>query len=95
MITAAEYRAWAEESLEWAQYAASESSRQAFIRWAEAWLESALRAERLAALLARPSEVPIPTTDHEWVLPPFQEWRRKDNSLTSPEWVGVVRHDRK
>jgi hypothetical protein len=39
MITTAEYRAWAEESLEWAQNATNESSRQAFIRWAEVWLE--------------------------------------------------------
>ena len=76
MIMAAEYRAWAEESLEWAQIATNESSRQAYIRWAEIWLESALRVERLAALLERPSKEPIPTTDYEWVLPPFQEWRR-------------------
>ena len=81
MITAAEYRAWAEESLECARNAANESSREAYIRFAEIWLESALRAERLAALLERPSKEPIPTTDYEWVLPPFQEWRRKDNSL--------------
>ena len=76
MIMAAEYRAWAEESLEWAQIATNESSRQAYIRWAEIWLESALRVERLAALLERPSKEPIPTTDYDWVLPPFQEWRR-------------------
>jgi hypothetical protein len=76
MIMAAEYRAWAEESLEWAQIATNESSRQAYIRWAEIWLESALRVERLAALLERPSKEPIPTTDYEWALPPFQEWRR-------------------
>ena len=76
MIMAAEYRAWAEESLEWAQIATNESSRQAYIRWAEIWLESALRVERLAALLERPSKEPIPTTDYEGVLPPFQEWRR-------------------
>jgi hypothetical protein len=69
MITAAEYRAWAEESLEWAQFATNQSSRHAYIRWAEIWLESALRAERLAALLERPSEEPTTTTDHEWVLP--------------------------
>jgi hypothetical protein len=81
MITTTEYRAWAEESLEWAQNATNESSRQAFIRWAEIWLESALRVERLAALQERLSKEPIPTTDYEWVLPPFQEWRRKGNSL--------------
>jgi hypothetical protein len=81
MITAAEYRAWAEESLEWARNAATESSRQAYIKFAESWLESALKAERLAALLERPSKEPIPTTDYEWVLPPFQEWRRSGTSL--------------
>jgi hypothetical protein len=81
MITAAEYRAWAEESLEWARNAANESSREAYIKFAESWLESALRAERLAALLERSSKEPIPATDYEWVLPPFQEWRRSGTSL--------------
>ncbi len=77
MITAAEYRAWADESLECAQNAVNESSRAAYIKFAEIWLESALRAERLAALLERSSQEPIPKTDNEWVLPPFEEWRRK------------------
>jgi hypothetical protein len=81
MITAAEYRAWAEESLECARNAANESSRDAYMKFAEAWLESALRAERLAALLERPSKEPVPTIDYEWVLPPFQEWRRVGTSL--------------
>jgi hypothetical protein len=81
MIMAAEYRAWAEESLECARNAANESSREAYIKFAEIWLESALRAERLAALLERPSKEPLPTTDYEWVLPPFGEWRRKGTSL--------------
>jgi len=76
MITAAEYRAWAEESLECARNAGSESSRDAYIKFAETWLESALRAERLAALLDRPPKEPMPATDYEWVLPPFREWRR-------------------
>jgi len=74
MITASEYRAWAEEALEWAQFA-NESSRQAYIRWAEIWLESALRVERIAALQERLSPEPIPTTEHVWQLPPFQDWR--------------------
>jgi hypothetical protein len=77
MITVAEYRAWAEESLECARNAANESSREAYIKFAEIWLESALRAERLAALLERPSKEPMPTTDYEWTLPPFGEWQRK------------------
>jgi len=81
MITAAEYRAWAEESLEWAYNAANESSREAYIKFAEIWLESALRAERLAALLERPPKEPMSTTDYEWVLPPFREWRRTNISL--------------
>jgi hypothetical protein len=64
VITATEYRAWAEESLEWARNAANESSRQAYIRWAEIWLESALRVERLAALDERVSKEPIPTAEY-------------------------------
>ena len=81
MITAAEYRAWAEESLERARNADNESSSEAYIKFAETWLESALRAERLAALVERSSKVPTPTTDCEWVLPPFGEWRHKGTSL--------------
>ena len=81
MIAAAEYREWAEESLEWARNAINEASRQAYIRWAELWLESACRAERLAALLERPSKEPELKTDHEWVLPPFQQWRRTGTSI--------------
>jgi hypothetical protein len=81
MITAEEYRAWAEESLECARNTANESSREAYTKFAEFWLESALRAERLAALLERPSKEPIPMADYEWVLPPFGEWRRKGTSL--------------
>jgi hypothetical protein len=81
MITAAEYRAWAEESLECARTAANESSREACIKFAVIWLESALRVERLAALLEHSSKEAIPTTDYEWVLPPFGEWRRKGTSL--------------
>jgi hypothetical protein len=81
MITAAEYRAWAEESLECARNTAIESSREAYTKFAEIWLESALRAERLAALLECPSKEPNPTTYYEWVLPPFQEWRRIGTSL--------------
>jgi hypothetical protein len=77
MITAEEYRAWAEESLECARSTANESSREAYVKFAEFWLESALRAERLAALLECPSKEPIPVADYEWVLPPFGEWRRK------------------
>ena len=61
MITAAEYRAWAEESLEWAQIATRESSRAAFIQWAEIWLELASRAERLTALIEDHSKQPTPT----------------------------------
>ncbi len=80
MITAAEYRTWAEESLECARNAANESLRTTYIKFAEIWLESALRAERLAALLDRPSKA-IPTTDYEWVLPPFGEWRRNGTSI--------------
>ena len=79
MITATEYREWAEESLEWARNAANESSRQAYIRWAEIWLESALRIERLAALHERVSKEPIPTAEYDWQLPPFQDWPRNRN----------------
>ena len=77
MITAAEYRAWAEESLEWALHATNESSRQAFIGWAEIWLESALRVERIAALQEHLSKEPLATAEYVWQLPPFQDWPRK------------------
>jgi len=67
MITAEEYRVWAAESLKWAGEAATPEERDAHIRSAEIWIQSALRSERL-------SKQP-PTTEHEWVLPPFQQWR--------------------
>jgi len=41
MITAVEYRAWAEESLKWAREAATESEREAYTKSAEIWLQSA------------------------------------------------------
>jgi hypothetical protein len=67
MITTAEYRAWAEESLKWAGEATTANERDAHIKIAEVWLQSALRSERL-------SKEP-PTADRDWVLPSFQEWR--------------------
>jgi hypothetical protein len=70
MITAAEYRAWAEESLKWAHEAATESEREAYTKSAEVWLQSALRSEQL-------SKGPDITTEYVWQLPPFQKWRRK------------------
>jgi hypothetical protein len=63
MITAPEYREWAEECLEWAAEAATPEERDAHIRSAEIWLQSALRSERLSK---QPS-----TTEYEWVFPPF------------------------
>jgi hypothetical protein len=72
MITAAEYRAWAEESLEWARIASKESSRSAYIKWAEIWLELASRAERLTALIEDRSKEPTPTAEYVWKLPPFE-----------------------
>jgi hypothetical protein len=56
MITAAEYRAWADESLKWAHEATTESEREACTKSAEVWLQSALRSERL-------SKVPNITTE--------------------------------
>ena len=70
MITAAEYGAWVEESLKWAGEATTANQRDVYIKLAEVWLQSALRSERFA-------KEPIPTTEYEWVLPPFQQWRRK------------------
>jgi len=72
MITAAEYRAWAEESLEWARIASKESSRSTYIKWAEIWLELASRAERLTALIEGRSKEPTPTGEYVWKLPPFE-----------------------
>jgi hypothetical protein len=74
MITAVEYRAWAEESLKWAGEATTANERDAYIKIAEIWLQSALRSERLG-------KTPIPATEYEWVLPPFQQWRRRGTSL--------------
>lgn len=64
MITIAEYRAWAEESLKWAGEATTANQRDAYIKLAEVWLQSDLRGERF-------SKEPIPTTEYEWVLSPF------------------------
>jgi hypothetical protein len=69
MITTAEYRAWAEESLKWAGEATTANERDAYLKIAEVWLQSALRSERLC-------KEPAPTADRDWVLPPFQEWRK-------------------
>ena len=65
MITAAEYRAWADESLKWAHEAATESERDAYTKLVEIWLQSALRSERR-------SKGPDPTTEYIWQLPPFK-----------------------
>jgi hypothetical protein len=54
MITIAEYRAWAEESLKWAGEATTANERDAYIKIAEVWLQSALRSERLSALRSEP-----------------------------------------
>jgi hypothetical protein len=75
MITAAEYQAWAEESLEWARNATKESCA-AYIQWAEIWLESASRVERLTALIEDRSKEPTPTAEFVWQLPPFHDWPR-------------------
>jgi choline dehydrogenase-like flavoprotein len=80
MITAAEYRAWAEESLKWAHEATTESEREAYTKSAEVWLQSALRSERLDS-----------TTKYVWQLPPFQKWRRKG----TPTQMALVSRGRK
>ena len=74
MITTAEHTTWAEEALKWAGEATTANERDAYIKLAEVWLQSALRSERL-------SKEPLPTTEYEWVLPPFQQWHRKGNPL--------------
>ena len=68
MITAAEYKAWGEESLKWASEATTLEERTAHIKSAETWLQCALRSERVSKQ--------SPATEYEWVLPPFQQWRR-------------------
>jgi hypothetical protein len=70
MITAAEYRAWAEESLKWAREATTESQREAYTKCAEVWLESALQIEALC-------KDPISPHEHVWVLPRFEDWGSK------------------
>jgi hypothetical protein len=59
MSTAADYRAWAEESLRWARDAMTESTRDAYTKFALFWLESALRTERLSPQLALEHEQPL------------------------------------
>src|SRR5262249_32086029 len=102
MITAAEYRAWAEESLEWARNATHESSRQACIRWAGVWLESASRVERLTALIEDRSKEPTPTAEYVWQLPPFHDWPRnrvemriqkRRRSSVGPRWFDQLAFD--
>jgi hypothetical protein len=67
MITAAEYWAWAAESLKWAHEAATESEREACTKSAEVWLQSALRSERL-------SKEPDPATANtSGNCPPFND----------------------
>jgi hypothetical protein len=85
MITAAEYRAWADEALKWAHEAATESEREACTKSAEVWLQSALRSERL-------SKEPDPTTECVWQLPPFQKWRRKGTPTQIAHGNGPVRN---
>jgi hypothetical protein len=68
MITAAQYRAWAEESLRWAREATTKSAREAYTKCAEVWLESALRSDGLG-------KDPTPTTEYVWLLPRFEDWR--------------------
>jgi hypothetical protein len=85
MITAAEYRAWADESLKWAHEAATESEREACTKSAEVWLQSVLRSERR-------SKGPNITTEHVWQLPPFQKWRRKGTPTQIAHGNGPVRN---
>jgi len=80
MTTAAEYRAWAEESLKWASEAVTPEERDAHIRSAEFWLQSALRSERL-------SQQP-PTTEYEWVLAPFKNGGAKGLHLNEKRRFG-------
>jgi hypothetical protein len=77
MITAAEYRAWADESLKWAHEAATESEREACTKSAEVWLQSALRSERL-------STEPDPTTEYREPRP------RPQSPSPEPPEVGAI-----
>jgi len=90
MITTAEYRAWAEQSLKWAHEAATENERGAYSKSAEVWLQSALRSERL-------SKWPDITTEYIWQLPPFQKWRRKGTPIQKfpVRSSNCKRHDRR
>jgi hypothetical protein len=85
MITAARYRAWADESLKWAHEAATESEREAYTKSAEVWLQSALRSERL-------SKEPDPTNEYVWQLPPFQKWQRKGTPTQIAHGNGPARN---
>ena len=85
MIIAAEYRAWAAESLKWEHEAATESEREAWTKSAEVWLQSALRSECL-------SKGRNMTTEYVWQLPPFQKWRRKRTPTQMAQGNGAVRN---
>jgi hypothetical protein len=58
MPTATDYRAWAEESLQWARDAMSESTRDAYVKFPLFWLESASPGERLSAQIELHHEQP-------------------------------------
>ena len=53
-----------------------ESSRSAYIKWADSWLELASRVERLTALIEDRPKKPTPTAEYVWQLPPFHDWPR-------------------
>jgi hypothetical protein len=58
MATAADYRIWAEECLEWARTAHDERVREQYANLGQIWLECAVRAELRSAVITPPE----PTT---------------------------------
>jgi hypothetical protein len=54
MATAAAYRKWAQECLEWAGAARDESVREQYANLAQVWLDCAARAELRSGAIAAP-----------------------------------------
>ena len=54
MVTAAEYRKWAEECFEWAREASDEAVSEQYASLGRVWLERAVWAERVSGIINPP-----------------------------------------
>jgi hypothetical protein len=58
MATAADYRKWAGECLDWAREARDDSVREQYASLAQVWLECAARAELRSGAITAPEPTP-------------------------------------